>query len=172
MAIFHESTDRIDYLLLQAGPVAKYWKREVLETDLGWLAEHGYRVDRLDVGELDEASLLRELGELLDFPDYYGQNLNALDDCLSDLEIPDQGGWVVVLLGIDRLAVRDPELVGIVLRSFARQSRFTCSSAAICSCSSSPTIRTSRSRRSAPKMCAGTGANGSTRPAACDAHAC
>ncbi len=33
-----------------------------------------------------KAHLLRQIGDELRFPSYYGQNLDALSDCLSDLE--------------------------------------------------------------------------------------
>ena len=39
--------DRVDWAILQNGWIALYWKTEILEHDVGWLAEHGYRVHRL-----------------------------------------------------------------------------------------------------------------------------
>lgn len=33
----------------------------------------------------DKATLLAELGRVLDFPDYYGGNWDALEECLADL---------------------------------------------------------------------------------------
>ncbi len=41
---------------------------------------------RLDARALgDRGSLLAALGAVLDFPDYYGVNWDALEECLSDL---------------------------------------------------------------------------------------
>ena len=52
--------------------------------------------------------LLRPLGEALDFPDWYGANLDALFDCLSDPDWLENGG-VVRLYGLTPLSENDPE---------------------------------------------------------------
>lgn len=46
----------------------------------GWRFGH---VDSVLAG--DKATFLRAVGETLRFPDHYGQNLDALADCLDDL---------------------------------------------------------------------------------------
>ena len=37
----------------------------------------------------------------LSFPYYYGKNFNALDDVVSDLDIPDDGGVAFVFISYD-----------------------------------------------------------------------
>jgi RNAse (barnase) inhibitor barstar len=46
---------------------------------------------------VDKASVLKSIGRAFSFPDWYGANLDALYDCLTDL--PERGfpGWLVVL---------------------------------------------------------------------------
>ena len=53
-----------------------------------------FRVSELPPGSMpildgrrlgDKASLLAALGQALNFPDYYGGNWDALDECLADL---------------------------------------------------------------------------------------
>jgi RNAse (barnase) inhibitor barstar len=45
------------------------------------------------------------LKSTLSFPDYYGKNLNALDECMcEDIAIPDDGGLVIVLRRYDEFA--------------------------------------------------------------------
>lgn len=48
-------------------------------------AQWGLQTKALEGKEIpDKKSLLTRMGELLNFPDYYGENWDALEDCLSD----------------------------------------------------------------------------------------
>jgi RNAse (barnase) inhibitor barstar len=51
---------------------------------------------------IDKESVLQAIGRAFEFPAWYGANLDALYDCLTDL--PDRGapGWVVVIAGLPR----------------------------------------------------------------------
>jgi hypothetical protein len=40
----------------------------------------------------------------LTFPDYYGENFNALNDVIPDLDVPDDGGVALVLTSYDLYA--------------------------------------------------------------------
>jgi RNAse (barnase) inhibitor barstar len=44
-----------------------------------------------------EKSFLKSIGETFKFPSYYGQNLNALNDCLNDLEWIDKPNYVLMI---------------------------------------------------------------------------
>ena len=125
MAAFdRDDLERVDWALFQNGWVVKYWKPEVLESDVGWLAEHGYRVHRLDCarwGAADDA--LRELGIALGFPDYYGRNLDALDDCLGEIDVPAEGGVALVLQRYDRFAKVDRKCAQALLDVVAENAR-------------------------------------------------
>lgn len=48
--------------------------------------DEALRVLELAGNARDEKSLLRDLGPALLLPDYYGENWDALDECLRDLE--------------------------------------------------------------------------------------
>ncbi|MFV8752352.1 barstar family protein [Nannocystaceae bacterium ST9] len=54
--------------------------------DVERFAEPGAHVARLRVGIVGKAELLRVLHEVLEFPDYFGFNWDALADCLRDFE--------------------------------------------------------------------------------------
>lgn len=51
---------------------------------------------------VDKEAVLAAIGRAFEFPQWYGANLDALYDCLTDL--PDRGaaGWVVVLARLPR----------------------------------------------------------------------
>lgn len=66
--------------------------------------------------------LLANFAKSLDFPPYFDENWDALDECLSDLEWLDAPGWVLVLAGASLFALRDEESLATtldVLRSVA-----------------------------------------------------
>lgn len=70
-------------------------------------------VARLDGREIrSKSAALAEIGNVLDFPDYYGCNLDALFECLTDLSWLPPGGvrliWTDagVLQAVDRTAYR------------------------------------------------------------------
>ena len=52
--------------------------------------------------------LLAEAGRVLSFPDYYGQNWDAFEECIRDLSWLPARGYLLVLAGYDRLARGDP----------------------------------------------------------------
>ena len=79
-----------------------------------------------------ELRMHESLKAQLSFPDYYGKNLNALDECmLDDLVVPDSGGLALVLNHYDRFseAIHNPAADGsrtaeVVLSIFAKAVRY------------------------------------------------
>ena len=99
-----ETWERPDWPLLQNGFVTLFWKDSLFAQTKAELDALGYQVIELDAGQwatTEEA--LNALGEALNFPDYYGQNVNALVDCLRDVATqdygsdPDAAGTVIAL---------------------------------------------------------------------------
>ncbi len=106
MAVFRDDDpsawQRLDLRLLQNGPIAMYWKPAILVEDLGWFAANHYAIDRLDCSTWADRELAHTaLATAFKFPDYYGRNLDALNDCMSDLEVPEEGGRVIALEHFD-----------------------------------------------------------------------
>ena len=62
-----------------------------------------------------KAEFLAAVGEALDFPDYYGQNFDALADCLADVTAGDSEGWVLLWDGWGPLAREDERAFSVAL---------------------------------------------------------
>ena len=119
MAVFRnepEEFQRLDWRLLQNGAVTLYFRPQVLEEDVEWLKRHNYRVDSFECSLWVGLSEMHEaLSSGLEFPDYYGRNLNALNDCISDIEISEEGGRVLVFNKYDSFAARFPDVAWSIL---------------------------------------------------------
>ena len=123
-AFDHTALERVDWAMFQNGWVTLYWKREILEEECAWLSDHGYRIYRLDCAKWpSEVEALRDIGLTLSFPDYYGQNLDAMNDCLSDLEVSDDGGAAIVLQQFDRFTTVNRNAAQAILDILASNAR-------------------------------------------------
>jgi RNAse (barnase) inhibitor barstar len=76
--------------------------------------------------DVSKASSPEELHALLakafGFPDYYGQNWDAFDECIRDVSVPDS----IAISGIEQLRShfpRDAKLLHQCLSGFAQESR-------------------------------------------------
>jgi hypothetical protein len=110
--------------------VSLFWRTELLDETVRWLVDHDYEVVRLDAARwTSEADLHRDFAAALDFPDYYGENLDALNDCLRGVAgyafgtSPKATGLVLALTGYDAFAARLPRVAYDVLDIIARQAR-------------------------------------------------
>ena len=126
MAIFRHDEEfwQLDWSLLQNGAVTLYFRRQVLAEDIEWLKEHDYRLDIFDCSVwLGESEMHDALSCGLQFPDYYGRNLAALDDCINDIEVPEEGGRVLVFNRYDSFTARVPHVAWSVLDLMEFRSR-------------------------------------------------
>ena len=100
MSVFSDAPEewqRLDLRLLQNGSVHLYYRPSILEEDVEWLRDHGYQVVGFDCSKWETEQLMHEdLASRLAFPDYYGKNLDALNDCVSELCVPNDCGGVFV----------------------------------------------------------------------------
>lgn len=81
--------------------------RSVLDVDelRRWADAAGNRFVLVDFSGCDDRrAVMKELGRAFAFPDWYGANLDALYDCLTDLAEPGAPGLVVVLDHLPRTA--------------------------------------------------------------------
>jgi RNAse (barnase) inhibitor barstar len=113
--------DDFDYKLVRDGAVALFRKQAVLEEATSWLSARQYIIHTMDAaGWKEDSDFHLDVARTLQFPHYYGQNFNALNDCLTDLEVPETGGMAVVLLHYDVFTRRDQEYAQAVVDVFAR----------------------------------------------------
>jgi RNAse (barnase) inhibitor barstar len=115
---------RLDWRLLQNGSVSLYFRDEALDADLGWLRENAYQVEEVDALAWTSAKDMHQaLATALTFPDHYGRNLDALNDCLSDVDVPDAGGLVLVFRRFDAFATLDRKVADGLLDILAWNAR-------------------------------------------------
>jgi RNAse (barnase) inhibitor barstar len=63
----------------------------------------------------DAAAAMREIADAMKFPAWFGENLDALADCLGDLSWLPSPGYVLVLEHADDWRAREPESFETVL---------------------------------------------------------
>ena len=77
---------------------------------------HGLRVFDAECEPVgDKRGLMRAIARALRFPDYFGYNWDALEDCLTDLDWLTANGTILLLSRADRLAGRAPQALGVAL---------------------------------------------------------
>ncbi len=119
-----EEPERLDWLLMQHGAVTLYHKGAVLNEDAAWFQRNGYTVHSLDASRWDNAPAFHaEVKRVLGFPDYYANNLASWLDALAELDVPMDGGLVMMFKGFERFARAEHDLAQIVLDSIESASR-------------------------------------------------
>jgi hypothetical protein len=128
-------SSRIDLTLLQNSHIVRCRNREVLNELAVELEGLGYLVRRLHASLwVDEATMHRDLAAGLGLPDYYGHNLDALNDMFRDLGAFDlhgtehtrgaaSTGTVLAVEGFETFTARMPRTAHLFLDMFAVQAR-------------------------------------------------
>jgi RNAse (barnase) inhibitor barstar len=98
-------------------PETAAWVSHISATD--------YAVWRVDLGKVrSKAGLLAALATTLEFPDWFGHNWDAVQDCLTDLSWRPAPGYVVVLENCGGLAASAPEAFATTLEVFRHAARW------------------------------------------------
>src|SRR6185436_7352827 len=93
---------RLDFRLLRDGGVILYHSGVVLGDDLAWLRGEKYEVHDFDARRWKtEDDFHDDMSKALKFPEYYGRNLDAFNDCMTDVEVPIEGGMAIVIRNVD-----------------------------------------------------------------------
>jgi RNAse (barnase) inhibitor barstar len=71
----------------------------------------GLFVVRIDLARLaSKTGLLGRAARALNFPEWFGKNWDALNDCLTDLSWLNGNGWVIIFENSKGFAERNPQL--------------------------------------------------------------
>ncbi len=112
--------DGLDWCILQNGWISLYWRTTILDDDLKWFEKENYVIVEFNCRTWDSDKIMHsQLKEKFDFPDYYGKNLDALRDCLSDLNII-RRGLVVVFRHLDSIEKQTAHTILDIMADNAR----------------------------------------------------
>jgi hypothetical protein len=123
--------NQVDWALLQNGFVTKFCSTDMLEKSVTWLRQSGYEIVEMDTADWEsESDIHLAFSEGFSFPEYYGDNFNALRDCLRDVahyaygSNRDATGTVLVMKNFDRFLRKDRDLSQALLEVFAYGAHF------------------------------------------------
>jgi RNAse (barnase) inhibitor barstar len=130
MAIFEENDNSetgwnsVEYSLLQKGSITLFYKDSVLEETIELLKDKKYVIKKLNCSKLDSELIFHEeVAKVLEFSSYYGENLDAFNDCISTLDIPFFSGYVIVFTQFNLFSNLFPKMAWSVLGILERNSR-------------------------------------------------
>jgi RNAse (barnase) inhibitor barstar len=110
--------------LLQNGCVVLYHNPFLMEEHSGLLVASGWAFKEIYVGAHGtQDELYDQVAGSLSFPNYFGRNLDALRDCMSDLDFSETPRLALGLIRFHALAHRDPAFAHAVLDIFAEMER-------------------------------------------------
>jgi RNAse (barnase) inhibitor barstar len=66
-------------------------------------------------------SFLKRIGKAFKFPSYYGENLNALNECLNDLEWLDKPNYILIIKNSKELLCKESEEMRNHISSFLEE---------------------------------------------------
>src|SRR6266566_9808520 len=125
-AFQHDETasSRLDYTLLRDGGISLYYSEEILGEDLDWMRDQHYLVHEFDCTTWRTEDIFHtQVAETFGFPSYYGRNPAAFNDCMRDVEVPNEGGMILLFRGVDSITLRGGKFFPIVLDILAGMCR-------------------------------------------------
>ncbi len=122
-------TDDLAFELLSFSPITVFWRTDLFEDAVASLESDGYQIVRFESSIWSSTTIHDDFAQALAFPDYYGRNLDALDDCLYDVVNLEYGwksnstGLVITFSGYDGFVRYDRRTANVILDIFAMHSR-------------------------------------------------
>ena len=118
-----------DFQLLRNSAIHLFWQRVILDETVSKLRDGGYTVIALDAGQWSSPTDLHaDIAREFSFPAYYGKNMDALNDCLRDIALGEEGAaaktaTALVLDRFDAFVRTDPSAAHTLIDIFAHNSR-------------------------------------------------
>ena len=112
-----------DIEILKDGPICKYFKNGILDEDIIWFSNNNFEVIEMNARNWNKKNAHLNLKTALNFPDYYGENLNAFSDCLSDMHNKRYKGLILVFRHYDNFVESDRSFAEGILDIIAGESR-------------------------------------------------
>ena len=112
-----------DIEILKNGPISKYFRNGVLNEDLVWFSDNNYEIIEMNVRNWNSKNAHRNLKIALSFPEYYGENLDAFNDCLGDMYNKRYKGLVLVFRRYDNFVEEDRGFAEGIIDIIANESR-------------------------------------------------
>lgn len=118
-------TSELDYQLLENGSVTKYFQVELLKETVQWLKKYEYKIIELDYGDFPSLQeFLVTLANNLNSSEHFqGNSIDAFDDILYEMYIPDNLGLVIIIYQYNLLMQTAPEKGWQILNILDRHSR-------------------------------------------------
>jgi RNAse (barnase) inhibitor barstar len=118
-----EYWQRLDFNILKNGAIHLYHRPEILAADIAWFKENNYRIFSFDCAAWLTIDKFRDdMTRNLNL-EFYGNNLDAFNDCLCGLDIPEDSGFILQFLRYDLFAKRLPKAAQVILDIIEVNSR-------------------------------------------------
>jgi len=112
-----------DIEILMDGPICMYYKNSILNEDINWFSNNNFEVFDMNARNWNQKNLHENLKKSLDFPNYYGENLDAFNDCLTDMYNKKYKGLILVFRHYDGFSDESTEIAEALLDIIAKKSR-------------------------------------------------
>ncbi|WP_050180485.1 barstar family protein [Domibacillus robiginosus] len=94
--------------LMLNGSVKLFMSNKVLDKYTANLSHEGFKIYTFDCSKWNSKNYHHDLATVLGFPGYYGENLDAFNDCLSDM-VEEETDFVLVFKNYEFFAKQDSE---------------------------------------------------------------
>ena len=119
-----ENETSLESRLLQNGCVVMYHNPFLMEEHSSELVRSGWKFQEIYLAnDGSHEEFYDHVSMQLGFPDYFGRNLDALNDCLKDVVLPEGGRLALGLIRFDLLAQKDASFAHAVLDILAGMER-------------------------------------------------